>query len=291
VNGPAPTDESAIVERCHRSLVDGGWELSRTFGHPRREDWPEGVALRSDLPSDLVNLLYVERPPVSVDDLLRRATAFFGRGTPWRMIVRQSAEGAVRASAPRTHLIARESQPGMWLHPLPPTPQPPASLRIERVTTERQLVDFREAVALSFGIPRFVGRHTFPSVPSGSGPRPTAFLVGYGPEGRPVASSAVVVVEGVAGVYMVGTAPSARRRGYGAALTWAAIDAGRAAGAEVAALNATEMGRPVYAQMGFRIFDPYAEWSLPISGWARFRATLAILGLAFRRANQTPAPG
>jgi GNAT superfamily N-acetyltransferase len=283
---PQPTE---VLDRCYRSLVDGGWELSRPFGHARREEWPEGVALRSDLPSDLVNLLYLERTPSSLPEFVDRAVRFYGRRTPWRMIVRATAAPAVRAAASPAHLLPREAQPAMALAPIGPPPPPPPTLRIERVTNERQLDDYRTAVGRSFGIPRFIGRHTFPKVPDRRGPRPITFLVGYDRAGAPVATSAVVVAERVAGIYMVGTAPKARRRGYGAAMTWAAIDAGRADGADTAALNATAMGRPVYERMGFRVFDPCDEWSVPIPRIARWRATLALLSLAFRSPGTAPS--
>jgi len=42
-----------------------------------------------------------------------------------------------------------------------------------------------------------------------------------------------------------------RRRGYGAAMTWAAIAEGVKRGCTAAALRATEMGESVYAAMGF----------------------------------------
>ena len=47
------------------------------------------------------------------------------------------------------------------------------------------------------------------------------------------------------------THPEFRRRGYGTALTWAAIAAARAMGARAALLGATPLGYPVYLKMGF----------------------------------------
>jgi hypothetical protein len=42
-----------------------------------------------------------------------------------------------------------------------------------------------------------------------------------------------------------------RRRGYGEALTWAAVAGGQRAGCTIASLQASALGKPVYARMGF----------------------------------------
>lgn len=70
--------------------------------------------------------------------------------------------------------------------------------------------------------------------------------------GEPVASSGLLLFEGVAGVYNVTTVPEARRRGIGKAMSLAAMRQGRARGANLAILGATELGRGVYERLGFR---------------------------------------
>jgi ribosomal protein S18 acetylase RimI-like enzyme len=83
-------------------------------------------------------------------------------------------------------------------------------------------------------------------------------------EGRVVASSGVMLFGGLAGVYNVATLPEARRQGFGAALTRAALRHGRDRGYRVAALGTSDLGRSVYERMGFRdvgvvrqfVFDP-----------------------------------
>jgi GNAT superfamily N-acetyltransferase len=79
-------------------------------------------------------------------------------------------------------------------------------------------------------------------------------------EGAPVASAMLIASGPVAGIYWVATVPEARRRGYGEALTWAAVEAGRRAGCAVASLQASAMGRPVYARMGFQHVIDYERF-------------------------------
>jgi GNAT superfamily N-acetyltransferase len=69
--------------------------------------------------------------------------------------------------------------------------------------------------------------------------------------GDPVATSAMNLAAGVAGIFAVSTLPAARRQGIGAAVTTAPLLDARARGYCVGVLEATEMGYPVYARMGF----------------------------------------
>ena len=62
---------------------------------------------------------------------------------------------------------------------------------------------------------------------------------------------------GVAGIYWVGTLPEARGRGIAEACTRAATNAGFAAGASFAALQASVMGEPIYRRMGYREVTRY----------------------------------
>ena len=47
------------------------------------------------------------------------------------------------------------------------------------------------------------------------------------------------------------------------AATWAAIDAGRTWGCDLATLQASAMGLPVYGAMGFRTVERYVRFAEP----------------------------
>lgn len=69
--------------------------------------------------------------------------------------------------------------------------------------------------------------------------------------GEPVATAALTLTGGMAGIFSVTTVPSARGRGIGGAVTLAPLLDARAAGYQIGVLQASEMGYPVYKRIGF----------------------------------------
>jgi GNAT superfamily N-acetyltransferase len=83
--------------------------------------------------------------------------------------------------------------------------------------------------------------------------------VGYA-RGAPVASGLGWRTGRTIGVYAIATIPAARRKGYGAAMTARVVTDGLAAGCDVAALQASELGRPIYERLGFRVAVRYRAY-------------------------------
>lgn len=70
--------------------------------------------------------------------------------------------------------------------------------------------------------------------------------------GRPVATSLVILGGGVAGIYNVGTLPEARRQGIGALMTALPLKDALAEGYTTGVLESSELGMGVYESLGFK---------------------------------------
>jgi ribosomal protein S18 acetylase RimI-like enzyme len=213
------------------------------------------------------NVHRIRLEPDEVADAARECTAAFrGHGVPALWWVSQLAT----PQEPGRELEARgwkydEAMPWMaarmdrveW-------PETPPGLRIERVIDERVHARFVQAMTAGFGM-RAAEQHALNSLAAAVGYVPDAPWVRWvgSLESRVVASSGLMLGGGVAGIYNVATAPDARRRGIGAALTAAAVAEGRERGFEVAVLGASELGYGVYARMGFREVCRDRVWMLP----------------------------
>jgi ribosomal protein S18 acetylase RimI-like enzyme len=82
-------------------------------------------------------------------------------------------------------------------------------------------------------------------------------------DGRPVAAALVVGSGAEAGIYWVATKPGARRRGFGALVTAAAVRAGFRGGAGIVVLQATAAGAGLYRRLGFVDCTRYRRFVVP----------------------------
>ena len=97
---------------------------------------------------------------------------------------------------------------------------------------ETGLADLRRAMGIGHGFPlhHFLGRLA----------------------GAPVATATLLPAGGIGGIYDVSVVPEARRRGIGTAMTLAALREAARLGYEIAFLQPSAMGRPLYERIGFR---------------------------------------
>jgi GNAT superfamily N-acetyltransferase len=131
----------------------------------------------------------------------------------------------------------------------------PARLRIEPVIDAAGLSAFAEPVGSAFGFTpeglASVIAAFADFAASGASEDEIHHWVGF--EGdRPVATASALVRDGVAGLYNVGTVGDARGRGYGAALTLAALRGAVSAGATLGILHSSPAGLGIYERLGFR---------------------------------------
>jgi hypothetical protein len=148
-------------------------------------------------------------------------------------------------------------QPLMLRPPGGATPSPPPDLRIEPVRSEGSLRAFEETILRGF----WPEESTRPAPGTAVSPRLVSddrlhLWVGWEDE-RPVCAASAFVAAGITNVTLVATVPEARRRGYGAAVTWRATLADPA---RPAMLLATDQGRPLYERMGYLPLFRFTLW-------------------------------
>jgi hypothetical protein len=195
-------------------------------------------------------------PASTPADVLAAIAWVEAKGLPVSVQVCSDVDPAVPAAVEAHGLVADPwATPVMVLVPIPPAPPPPSSVVIR--TGGRDLfIDWHAALGSGETYRRVFGQALVadPNV---------RLAVGY-LDGAPVSAAAAIRSGRTIGVYSVGTVEAARRRGIGRALTWAAIDAGRAAwGGEIAILQSSEMGAPVYRSMGFEEVSRYLWFERP----------------------------
>lgn len=247
-----------VLAAADRNMVEAWRALLRRAPRPLERVIDGAHLLSSGLPVAMVNPAYALEPtgrnPAALVDEVR--DHYGSVGLPFALYFRDDVTPELADACAAAGMVEHWQVPLMVLDPIPTIPEPPAGLRVERLDAANADV-YASVIAAGFGAPHELAVALF-----GRGlAAATEFvgLLGY-LDGEPVATSAVFVGAGVAGVYNVATVPSARGRGVGAAMTWAAVAAGAEAGATASILQASEAGQPVYERMGYGVPARYRQF-------------------------------
>ncbi len=260
-------DDSTLARHEHENMIGAialaGGQAARA--HIERSG---GVtAILTGLPLRLFNQVIVEDDQATADSISAAVALARDRGDPFVVNLRAGTDDKHLPTMDSLGLVPLSDNPwmpGMALHPLPPSGStaPAPGHEIRRITDAAGVADHIRTAADGFGMPRewleAIMSETLVATPGAT------VYVGY-TDGEPVTTGLGVRTGRTIGVYNIATIESARRRGYGAAMTMRIVDDGAADGCDVAILQASDMGMPIYERLGFRTVVEYTGYIDPAS--------------------------
>ncbi len=193
--------------------------------------------------------------------MLDEATAFMAdHGVPFLVWVRDGVDPTLVERALDVGFVEVGRPPAMALSPIGRIPHPPADVTVEEIVDEAGIADYRRVLHQGFGLPDdLLERIATPETAWGDGFAAVVIRAG----GEPAACAHLAITGTTAGIFNVATVPDHRRRGLGAAATWAAIDIAATRGCDHAILQSTAMGHSVYRGMGFEVIGHYHQLAAP----------------------------
>jgi len=217
------------------------------------------------VPIPLFNALVAleQRADDAVAELARAMDEVEKLDLPFGLLFRANAAPALEAEARRLGLSAAERIPAMVMAAGELGDRGSAGLRIVRVRERADLDRALGVMAAGFGVPAALVQPIFnPAIAELPGMCFYLALI----DDDPVSTATSCIRNGGVGIFNVATPPHLRGRGYGAAVTARAAADGFATHAELAWLQASALGEPVYRRMGFRQVDTHLLLTRPRSG-------------------------
>jgi hypothetical protein len=221
------------------------------------------VTILTGLPFDWFNQVLIERDDATPAGVLAGVAQARERGDWFVVRLREGIDDHFIPILTRAGLAPESGSamtPGMVAFPIDSdaiSAPAPAELEIRRVIDAAGIDAHRSIVSAGFG--------SDPAVALGTAcedllDQPECVVYAGYVGGDPVISGLGWRTGRTIGVYSIATVVSARRRGYGAAMTARVVADGVVAGCDIAALQASEMGRPIYERLGFRTVVKYAAY-------------------------------
>jgi hypothetical protein len=208
---------------------------------------------------------------VAPDELLARADTFFARRKRgYTVKVRENGEDTDLQEACEAHGLVGfgDPIPQMICRRRLERSVPPAEVSLREVRDEEGVADFAavntDAYA-TYGMPAEVFVDMFDRPGRMLACAQTSIVVGY-QGNRPVATALSFVSDGVGCLQWVGTVPDARHLSLGRLVTEWATNAAFDRGATSVTLQASAMGEPLYAKLGYETqyhYREYVRWEAP----------------------------
>lgn len=259
--------DDAMAYRCHANCIEYAREMARNSRQDGEIAERDGVLLfatGSDFPV-LVNGAFRVDPDVAADAVIDIADAWFAeRGRGWSLGTTSwlDEEADLIEAAVGRGLLEAINTPGMVCDERLVDAAPPDGIELRVLTTEDDgsaFVAMLDGAYTSLGLPAGVLTATM-AQPQRTPPAHVV-TVGAFDDGALVSGAQLLFSHGIAGVYAVGTAASARGRGLAELVTRTVTNIGLDAGAPYVTLQATSMGEPIYRRLGYRELYRFANYT------------------------------
>ncbi len=252
-------DDSKLRELCDLNLL----ESIRFHGRlsPSATLQEEGgvllVAGSSEFPVGYSNAATRVDPGVAPAEVVERADAFFrARGRSYTVWVRGGhdadlADGLLDAGAAQVI-----DSPCMSIDGPLGWEEPSGEIRVRIAETADEVQDalaVNRAAYQSIGMPPHETDVVYQRPEAWLGPEALVAVAYLNDE--PMATASLLMSPQVGGLYWVGTREEGRGRGLGELCTRVTTDAAFERGAQVATLQASVMGEPIYRRLGYREID------------------------------------
>jgi ribosomal protein S18 acetylase RimI-like enzyme len=263
--GPDPDrDDAATVRLAHLNFHEFARLLTRWSGDAGRLVEGDGLLFWATATDFAVLLNGAARtdPDLPADEVLRRATAWFGElGRGFTIDVRPGLDDDLAAAVEAAGMVPVLASPQMiCTEPVAGTGAP-AGLEVvwvDEVEKVAELVAINDAAYRSLGMPAGVIAESVRAAERLLEPHVMPVVVRA--EGRPVAAALSFLSHGVAGVHYVGVRDDARGRGLGELVTRLVTNRAFERGAAFVGLQSSSMGESLYRRMGYREIYRYVTY-------------------------------
>ena len=249
-----------ILQPDTRALMNANFaESLREYGrwqHPSQVLEKDGLLLLAGSTAfpGLMNSAIRLDSQIPAVEMIEKAQSFFGSmGRGFTLFSLGEGDRDLEAVAEKAGLLRMVDVAWMVLDRHVTEPKVPANVVIKQVTDEQGILDARHINAEAFeslDFPKAETEAIF-GIPARLLSPPLAIYVAY-LDGEPVSTAMTLLTPPIAGVYWVGTKPSARGHGLAEACCRYASNWGFANGATWAVLQASSMGESIYERIGYR---------------------------------------
>jgi GNAT superfamily N-acetyltransferase len=246
---------------AHESLCLTEAPYLRHYERGRFKLW-KGVGFTgSVLPGPGFNFAAVLGPSPPLAEIIATAWTFFDPSTAWGILVEADAGHPIEAELRALNWKIDEDEPAYAMEPIPEQPSGPPELQIAKVATPAEEEEYYAVVLDGFRPPPELANLMRPMKPYFDAPDIALFVGRL--DGKPVTAAGYSQSGTTAVVWGVATLESFRGKGYGGAVTRAALAHAKAAGCTAASLRSGPLSRPLYERLGLHYACKHRTYAAP----------------------------